>query len=39
MPALLSASAQAGSLVEIWWVVGFIFESFSAAIIAPVAVF
>lgn len=36
MPALLSACAQAGSLVEIWWVVGFIFESFCAAIIAHV---
>lgn len=39
MPALRSASAQAGSLGEIWWVVGFIFESFSAAIIAHVPVF
>lgn len=39
MPALLSASAQAGSLVEIWWVVGFILESFSAAVIAHVPVF
>lgn len=39
MPALLSASVQAGSLGEIWWVVRFIFESFSAAIIAHVLVF
>lgn len=39
MPVFLSASAQAGSLVEIWWVVGFIFESFSVAIIAHVLVF
>lgn len=39
MPALLLASPQSGSLMEISWLEGFIFESFSGAIIAYVPFF